>query len=116
MDGFYAAYLTGRGGNAVVLLAIKSNLIVGVDGGGLKYDGTVEATAHDALRFHIEYTIPPGTPLITGMGGVATPTPVSLDFIAPHDFASGTIVTIQTPFGPVNAKITKLRDLDLPAA
>lgn len=38
MDGFYAAYLTGRGGNTVVLLAIKSNSIVGVDAGGMKYD------------------------------------------------------------------------------
>jgi hypothetical protein len=116
MDGFYAGYLTGRGGNSVVLLAIKSNSIVGVDVGGLKYDGSVEAASDGRFRFHIRYTIPPGTPLITGVGGVATPTPVSLEFIVPADFASGTVVNIQTPFGPVNAKFSKLRDLDLPAS
>lgn len=116
MDGFYAAYLAGRGGNTVVLLAIKSDLIVGVDAGGLKYDGSVTPAANGAFTFHVRYVLPPGTPLITGMGTVATPTPVSLDFIVPEDFATGVIVTIQTPFGPVNAKITKLRDFDLPAA
>jgi hypothetical protein len=46
MDGFYAAYLTGRGGNTIVLLAIKSNSIVGVDAGGMKYDGRVETATH----------------------------------------------------------------------
>jgi hypothetical protein len=116
MDGFYAAYLTGRGGNSVVLLAIKSNSIVGVDAGGLKYDGSVTPANNGAFNFHVSYVIQPGTPLITGVGTVATPTPVTLDFTAPQDFATGVIVTIQTPFGPVNAKITKLRDFDLPVA
>jgi hypothetical protein len=37
MDGFYAAYLTGQGGNTVLLLAIKSSSLIGVDAGGLKY-------------------------------------------------------------------------------
>jgi hypothetical protein len=33
-----------------VLLAIKSNLIVGVDAGEMKYDGSVEAAANDAVN------------------------------------------------------------------
>src|SRR5262249_52431631 len=103
-DGFFAAYLTGRSGNSVALLAIKSNSVVGVDVGGLKYDGTVEAVTSGGFRFHLNYVIQPGTQLITGVGSVATPTPVSLDFTVPQDFATGVIVTIQTPFGPVNAK------------
>ena len=116
MDGYYAAYLTGRGGNTVLLLAIKSSSLIGVDAGGLKYDGTVEPASDGGFKFHVKYIIQPGTPLITGMGSVATPTPVSLDFTVPADFASGTIVTIHTPFGPINAKMSKLRDFDLPAS
>jgi hypothetical protein len=116
MDGFYAGYLTGRGGNSVVLLAIKSNSIVGVDAGGMKYDGSVEPATNGGFTFHVTYTVPPGTPLITGMGGVAVATPVSLDFMVPSDFASGRVLTIETPFGPVNAKFSKLRDFDLPAS
>jgi hypothetical protein len=116
MDGFYAAYLTGRGGNTVLLLAIKASSIIGVDMGGLKYDGTVEPAPNGGFNFHVKYVIQPGSQLITGMGSVAAPTPVSLDFTVPADFASGTIVTIQTPFGPINAKMSKLREFDLPAS
>jgi hypothetical protein len=112
MDGFYAAYLTGRGGNSLVLFAVKANSVVGVDVGGMKYDGSIEVAANGDIQFHVRYTIPPGTPLITGVGGVGAPTPVSLDFILPKDFAAGTIVTIHTAFGLINAKINKLRDFD----
>jgi hypothetical protein len=115
MDGFYAADLTGRSGNTIVLLAIRSSTVVGVDAGGMKYDGTVVSTAHGLLSFKIRYTIPPGTPLITGVGGVASPTPVSLEFTMPSDFSANSIVKIETPLGPVNARLVKLRDFDLPA-
>jgi len=113
MDGFYAAYLTGRGGNTVLLFAIKSGQLIGVDGGGMKYSGTVQAGQNGQIGFHIDYTITPGTQLITGVGTVPNPTPVALDFTAPPNFAEGAIIGVQTPFGPVNAKITKLRDFDL---
>jgi hypothetical protein len=113
MDGFYAAYLTGRGGNSVLLFAIKSSSIVGVDSGGMKYDGRIERKENGTVSFHVEYVIPPGTPLITGTGGVAAPTPVALDFTAPSNFADGVIIGVQTPFGPVNVRISKLRDLVL---
>jgi hypothetical protein len=113
MDGFYVAYLTGRGGNSVMLFAIKSNVLIGVDVGGMKYDGRVEQAASGSAHFHIEYIVSPGTPLITGVGGVASATPVVLDFNMPASFQDGTIMSIQTPFGPVNAKISKLRDFTL---
>ena len=110
MDGFYVAYLTGRGGNSTLLFAIRSSTLVGVDAGGMKYDGRVEPAANGTIAFHVEYVVSPGTPLITGAGNVAAATPVSLDFTVPANFADGVIVSIQTPFGPVNAKFSKLRD------
>jgi hypothetical protein len=110
MDGFYVAYLTGRGGTSILLFAIKSSTLVGVDVGGMKYDGRVEPAANGTINFHVEYVVNPGTPLITGVGSVATATPVSLDFTVPANFAEGVIVSIQTPFGPLNAKLSKLRD------
>jgi hypothetical protein len=113
MEGFFVAYLTGRGGHSVILFAVKSSTLVGVDMGGMKYDGRVEQDKSGNFSIHVEYIIPPGTPLITGVGGVAQPTPVSLDFIVPARFDDGVVVNIQTPFGPVNAKISKLRGLDL---
>jgi hypothetical protein len=112
MDGFYAAYLTGRGGNTVMLFAIKGNEVVGVDGGGLTYDGNIEAAANGGFTMHIKYVIAPGTSLITGVGTVAAPTPVALVVNLPSNFADRVIVSVQTPFGPVNAKISKLREFD----
>jgi hypothetical protein len=112
MDGFFVAYLTGRGGNSVMLFAIKSGKVIGVDIGGINYDGTIEATPNGGYLFHVKYIIAPGTSLITGVGSVASPTPVSIDFNLPTNFAEGVIVSVQTPFGPVNAKISKLRDLE----
>lgn len=113
MDGFYVAYLTGRGGNSVLLFAIKSLTMIGVDVGGMRYSGHVERATNGSIAFHVEYVVSPGTPLITGAGNVATATPVSLDFIVPANFADGVIVNIQTAFGPINAKISKLSDFDL---
>jgi hypothetical protein len=112
MDGFYVAYLTGRGGNSVLLFAIRSSTLVGVDVGGMKYDGHVDKAANGTVAFHVEYVVSPGVPLITGVGNVASPTPVALDFVVPGNFADSVVVTIQTPFGPLNAKISKLRDFN----
>ncbi|MEA2952270.1 MAG: hypothetical protein QOJ96_1790 [Alphaproteobacteria bacterium] len=112
MDGFYVAYLTGKGGNSLVLFTIKSGKLVGVDAGGMKYDGHVQPASDGGISFHLEYVVKAGVPLITGSGGVASSTPVSLDFKAPTNFAEGAVIGVQTPLGPVNAKISKLRDFD----
>ena len=114
MDGFYAAYLTGRAGNGVVLFAIKDGRLVGVDAGGMKYAGRWEPKANGgALDCTVEYTIPPGMPLIAGSGPVAAPTPVTLKFELPANFSEGVLVRIDTPFGPLNAKFVKLGELQL---
>jgi hypothetical protein len=114
MNGFYTAYLTGKAGSGVALLAIKDSLIVGVDVGGMKYDGRIDPKPDDAgFSCHIEYVVPPGMPLITGPGPVAIATPVSITFDLPQNFAEGPVIGIQTPFGPLNVKFAKIRDIDL---
>ncbi len=112
MDGIYAAYLSGRNGQSMVLLAIKGNKIVGADVGGLKYTGIINQISNGHLRCEIQYTIPPGVSLITGSGPVAKDVPVELVFELPSDFGGGPIVSIMTPFGPLNAKFKKLSNLD----
>jgi len=112
MNGFYAAYMTGKGGVSTLLFAIKDGVVVGVDMGGMKYDGRVEvAEPSKEWRFSVEYLIPPGVSLITG-GSVATPTRVPLEFSLPANFANGQVVRIDTPLGPVNAKVERLRDFE----
>ena len=110
MDGFYAAYLTGRAGNGLLLFAIRGPTFIGVDGGGVKYDGRIEIDDL-GLKCTIVYVIPAGTPnLITGASPPATDQRIPLEFILPKDFWNGQVVGITTPLGPVNARFQKLRD------
>jgi hypothetical protein len=113
MDGFYVAYLTGKAGNSILLFAIKDHSLIGADVGGMKYDGRIDPKPEGAgFSCRVDYVVPPSTPLITGPGPVATPTPVSLNFDLPSNFSEGQVIGIQTPLGMLNAKFTKLRALD----
>src|ERR1700682_1321617 len=109
MDGFYVAYVTGRAGNAVVLLAIRGTTLSGVDAGGLKYDGQI-LPVENGFKCSFVYVVPAGSTLITGPAPVTEEIRVPLEFILPKDFSKGVVVPITTPFGPVNAKFEKLRD------
>jgi len=111
MEGFYAAYMTGRTGQSVLLFAIKDGRLTGVDVGGMRYDGHVDPKPDGSgFSCRVSYTIIPGTSLITGAGPVATPTDVTVTFDLPTNFGDGPIIGIQTPTGPLNAKFVKLRD------
>jgi hypothetical protein len=81
--------------------------------GRVRCDVRITEKAGARFSCHVDYVLPPGVPMIVGPGPVATPTPVSLDFDLPQNFAEGPVVAIQTPFGALNAKFTKLRDFDL---
>ncbi len=110
MEGFYAAYLTGRAGTSVLLFVIRGEDLIGVDVGGLKYEGKLVQTK-DGLSCSIVYTIPAGSStLITGSTPPQTEQRVPLQFALPRDFANGQVIGITTPLGPVNAKFQKLRD------
>eukprot|EP01031_Cornospumella_fuschlensis_P007895 gene7895-9759_t len=100
MNGFYAAFLTGLNGNSVLLFAIRDRTVVGVDVGGVKYDGSIVEKDAGGHLIHLAYTIAPGVAMITGLGPVAVPTSVSIDFELPAEFMTGVIVRVQTPFGP----------------
>ena len=107
----YAAYFTGGIGVSLGLFLIGDGIISGVDIGGLKYDGNLTPMEDRSLKGAVKFTLSPGQQLITG----ATATSQQ-DFIVPlhfpPDLEQGTVVEIQTPLGPVNARFEKLRDVD----
>jgi hypothetical protein len=110
MEGFYVTYVTARAGTTIILWVIRGTTMVGVDAGGLKYDGELTPTAV-GFRCSIVYFIPAGASLITGTQVSAESQRIPLEFDLPSDFANGQVVSILTPLGPVNAKFEKLRDL-----
>jgi hypothetical protein len=106
----YAAYFTGAAGVNMGLFLIGDGLIVGVDLGGLKYDGTLVMAPDGSLHGAVSFVLSPGQRLITGAAAQGTEE-FAISVELPPNFASGAIVKIDTPAGPVNARFEYLRDI-----
>ena len=103
MDGFYVAYITARAGVGIILWVIRGFTMVGVDAGGLIYDGELSRT-EKGLHCSFVCMIPAGASLITGTPPAPTPQRIPFEFNLPSDFANGQVISIVTPLGPINAK------------
>jgi hypothetical protein len=112
-NGIYSGYFTGSAEIGFGLLLIKDGLIVGADAGGVKFDGKYEANkSGDGFEGIVQVNAPPGGTLIqgipTGPNGLNYEVKVHL----PLDFGARPFIKIETPFGPINVKFVKIRDLD----
>jgi len=107
----YAAYFTGLAGQSMGLFYIGDGVIAGIDVATMQYDGIYSTALDGSLDGTVNYILPAGVPLITGMpaGNVATPIAVKLSL--PAHFDDGRVVTIETPTGPVNARFEKVKEL-----
>lgn len=110
-NALYIAYFSGAVGQSIGLFYIGSGVIAGVDVGGMTYDGGYKIAEDGSLEGIVEYNVPPGTALITGMTGGATPVKIPVKLRLPADFANGQVLTIPTPTGAVNARFEKMKDL-----
>lgn len=112
IDGFYSAFLTGREGNTFAMFLIRQGVVTGADVLGGTYDGTVEAISNGAYRVKTIVRTPPNLPIIqggmSGSGGDIS----EIEFILPATFMSEPFIAIKTKYGPVNAKIIKVRELN----
>lgn len=111
LNGFYALYYTGRTGNGFGVIALKDGIVTGTDVTGGLFDG--EYTIHEdrgVFEGTIRMTVPPGVSLVTGtapsqvsyMQEIPISFPLKIDPTHP--------VQVQTPTGPVNIVLKKLRD------
>ena len=111
INGFYAAYLTGSEGQGFAMLVFRNGTITGVDAGGAKYDGTYVDT-ENGHSIKVTVSLPPNTLLIQGVTTGPEIDSSVLEFQIPADFLSQPFLRISAKHGPVNAKQTKLRELD----
>jgi len=108
----YAAYFSGASGKSIALFYIGDGVIAGVDTGGVTYDGPVTIDETDgSLQGAVNFTVPAGIPMITGISGPTDPTVLSIPISLPATFADGRVTRIETTFGPLNARFEKIRDL-----
>jgi hypothetical protein len=110
IDGFYAAYLTAGASQGFGMLVFRKGEIVGVDVGGAKFDGTYRET-QNGLAIKLTVSLPPNTLLIQGVTTGPEGEISELEFQLPADFLSQPFIRIDAKHGPVNAKLTKLREL-----
>src|SRR5664279_1978943 len=108
INGFYAAYLTGSGGQGFAMLVFRNGTIVGVDAGGAQYDGTY-TDIENGFSIKLAVSLPPNTLLIQGVTTGPETDSSELEFQIPADFLSQPFIRISAKHGPVNAKLTKLR-------
>ena len=108
----YAAYFTGIDGSSFGLFYIGDGVIAGVDAGGMKYDGTFQETSDGALEGVIQFIVPAGMKLVTGLVAGGQPKTLSAPIKLRREFGDGNAVTrIDTPAGPVNARFELLREI-----
>jgi hypothetical protein len=108
IDGIYAVYLTGSALQGYAMLTFANGVIVGADSGGVKYDGTYADTA-TGYAVKIKLTVPPHTGLVQGVTTGAQADVSDLDFELPLNFLTQPFIRVNPKYGPVNAKIVKLR-------
>lgn len=111
INGFYSAFMSGEDGQGYALLVFKDGRIVGADPLGVTFDGHYE-DANDGWSGEVLVKAPPGGTLIQGVtpgpSGIVYSVPIRL----PADFQGQPFIHIETPLGPVNVKLTWLRDIE----
>lgn len=110
IDGMYRVTMTAAQGFGTAVLVFDSGRVTGADEGGVLYDGYFEfhpTTSTTVAKIRV--TVPPGTYLITG---VTPPKGTAFDITVQIPAGAMPVaVQVQTPFGPVNAKIDFVRGM-----
>jgi hypothetical protein len=110
MDGFYVGYFTGEAGNGLAMFTLLNGTIVGVDALGVRFDGsyTLEGQGY---RIAVKITAPPGSMLVQGVSTGELGLKYEVETSIPGNLENVPYLTIPTPFGPVNVRFKKLRDV-----
>lgn len=116
LDGFYVGYMTAASGYGVVLFVFQGTTIVGVDAGGVKFDGDFTHNPDTGeYQGKIRVDAPPNISLVQGIATGPSGLKYTVPFSLPSDFLTSPFIKVETPFGAVNVKLEKLRDLQTAA-
>lgn len=112
IDGFYLGYMSAVGGYSVVLFVFKDNVIVGADAGGVKFDGAYTLNPDSgSYNGSIKVTAPANITLVQGKTTGEDGLTYNVNFSMPENFLNQPFITIATPYGSVNVKLEKIRDM-----
>ncbi|MFZ0951525.1 MAG: hypothetical protein WAN17_04620 [Candidatus Sulfotelmatobacter sp.] len=113
INGFYAVYITGAAQQGLALIVLRNGKVVGVDVGGVKYDGTYgDGDEGNGFKVRLKVLIPPNAILVQGVNSGPQGDASEIEFHLPVDFLSQPFIRVNAKHGPVNAKFIKLRELN----
>lgn len=112
IDGIYAAYLSGRVGRGFAILLFNKGRVTGADALGIQFDGSYVEREGGNVSVEMAVNAPPNIQLVQGglTGHDGDQYTVALDL--PPDFPTADYIPIATKYGPINARIRRLRGLD----
>jgi hypothetical protein len=111
VNGFHALYYTGRTGSGFGVVVFKDGIVTGADASGGLYDGEYTTNQDkQILEGKIKLTVPPGVSLVTGAPVTQQPYTQQFPISLPLDLNQPHPLQIQTPTGPVNLNLKKIRD------
>lgn len=110
MDGFYSGYFTGISGNGFAMFILKDGLLAGADPLGVLFDGEYKPEG-SGYRICVRINVPAGSTTVQGVVAGDTGLKYEVDTVIPGPLDSVPYIAIPTPFGLVNVKFRKLRNV-----
>jgi hypothetical protein len=110
IEGFYSAYITGKEGQGFAMIIFMARRIIGADAAGFLIDGQYDE-GDDGTS--VSLSIKASAKAARVQGGLTGPQGEEnhLNFRLPLNFTSHEFIRIETPRGPVNVKLVKLRSI-----
>jgi hypothetical protein len=111
IDGIYAAYMTGTDGQGFGMFVFHNGILSGADPLGVRFDGMYESTEDGKILATIKVTVPPEGTVVQGVSVGSSPLTYEVPLLLEADLESMGVFRLDTPLGPVNVKLEKLRGL-----
>lgn len=111
IDGIYAAYMTGTDGQGFGLFVFHAGILSGADPLGVKFDGTYEPINDGKIAGTVKVTVPPEATVVQGVSVGSSPLSYEVPLLLGADLEAMGVFRLDTPLGPVNVKLEKLRGL-----
>lgn len=112
VDGFYAGYFAGAEGNGLGLFVFKDGILAGVDASGVQFDGHYTTSEEGSyLDGDVTVKVPPNSILIQGPKTDAKGLVYQLNLHLQIGNSDIPFFRIETPMGPINLKLIKLREI-----
>lgn len=111
MRGFYKMEYTGKDGQGAGAVTFVDGKLAGIDVGGGVYRGEFQTTQDGVVTGYADLTFPAGGILVTGTSVPPGSPPIRIPFSINEDQASGKVLRIETPTGPVNLRLSLISAL-----